>query len=212
MSKNVIHWSLAVIGAAALAFGVAADLTAADAQPVGGHAGRAPFATRAESLRLARRLLAKAVLPQGSRRFHGRKLPAGLSAAPEQTSATPLIDVHRIFTERRSMRRITNAYVTYPARHPGAAFSHIEMLVNVVPGRPGHALIRVDIQVVWYRHKPASDYLAARDFLAVRIDDSGDRPHSPRLAQTFRQRAIIDKLARVQAGFCGATASRVDNR
>lgn len=224
MSNTVIRCSLAFVGAAALVFGVAADVTVADAQPAGGHPGRFPFATRAESLKLARRLLAKAVvLPPGTRRFHGRQLPAALSAPPEETSATPLIDAHRVFTERWSMRRtvgflnchhpagwsyfdtgsggyenfITNEYVTYTPGHLGAAFSQIEMLVNVAPGRHGRALTRVDVQVVWHRHKPASDYLVAEHFRAVRVDDFGYGPRSRHLAHTFRQRAIIDKLTRV---------------
>jgi hypothetical protein len=228
MSKNVIRRSLAAAGLAALALGVAADVAAAAAQPAGGHDRRAPFATRAESLRLARKLLAKAMLPPRTRRFHGRKLPAALSAPPEETSATPLIDVHRVFTEQWSMRRtakflnhhhpagwtydgtgygyqlehgkqiLTQEYVTYAPRHVGAAFSHIEMLVNVAPVRPDHALTRVDIQVVWYRHKPAADYLVAGHFRAVRIDEFvGYGRHSRDLKRTFRQRAIIDKLTRV---------------
>lgn len=223
MSRILIRRSMAVAGAAALVFGVAADVTVADAQSAGGHSGRAPFATCGESLRLARKLLAKAVLPPGIRRFHGRKLPAALSAPPEETAATPLIDAHRVFTERWSMSRTarflnlhhpvgwsyfdtgsgsdnaftTNEYVILTPRHLGAAFSQIEMLVNVAPGRHGHSLVRVDIQVVWYQHKSASDYLIARHFRAVRVDDSGDGPHSRHRAHTFRQRAIIDKLTRV---------------
>lgn len=167
MSKTVVRRSLAVVGAAALVFGVAADVTVADASPAGGHSGRAPFATRAESLRLARKLLAKAVLPPGARRFNGRKLPAALTAPPQETAATPLVDAHRVFTERSSMRRTAR----FLAHH--------------------------DIEVVWYRHKPASDYLVARHFRAVRINDFGNGPHSPHRARTFRQRAIIDKLTRV---------------
>ena len=227
MSKNVIGRSLAVVGLAALALVVAADLTAAAAQSAGGHDHRAPFATRAESLRLARRLLAKAVLPPGTRRLHGRKLPAALSGPPQRTSATPQIDVHRLLRERWSMRRtarfvshhhpagwsydgsgytsqvehgktvITEEDFEYAPKHIGAAFNEIEMLVTVVPSRHGHALIRVDIQVVWYRHKPANAYLAARNFRAVRIDDYGYGPHSRHIKRTFRQRAIIDKLTRV---------------
>lgn len=224
MSKDLVRRSLAVAGVVALALGVAADVAAAAAQSADGHSRRAPFATRAESFRLARRLLAKAVLPPGTRRFHGRRLPAALNAPPEETSATPLIDVHRVFTERWSMRRtakfldhhhpagwsyydtgsggyknsVTNEYVTYTARHVGDAFSAIEMLVNVAGGR--RALTRVDIQVVWYRHKPAADYLAAGHFRAVRIDERAGGQRSRHVKRTFRQRAIIDKLIRVLNG------------
>lgn len=220
MSKNLIRRSLAVAGVVALALGVAADVAAVAAQPAGRHSGRAPFATRAESLKLARRLLAKAVLPPGTRRFLGRKLPEALSAPPEETSATPLIDVHRVFAGQRSMRRtasflehhhpagwtydgtgsggfknfVTSEYVTYVPRHLRPAFRDIEMLVNVAPARHGHALARVDIQLVWSRRKPAAEYLVARHFRVVRVDE-WTRSHHVR--RTFRQRAIIDKLIRV---------------
>jgi len=227
MTKNVIRRSLAAVGLAALALGVAADLAAAAAQSADGHYPRAPFATRAESLRLARKLLARAMLPPGTRRFQGKKLPAALNAPPEELGASPLIDVHRVFTEQWSMRRTVRflnhhrpagwsyygtgygyqldhgkqiplqEYATYRPKQVGPAFSVVEMLVNVVPGRHGHALTRVDIQVVWYRHRPAAAYLIARHFRAVRVDEFGYGPHGRHLKRTFRQHAIIDKLTRV---------------
>lgn len=226
MSKNLIRKGLAVAGVAALALGLAADVAAVAAvagRSAGEHSGHAPFATRAESLRLAKRLLAKAILPPGTRRFLGRKLPAELRAPAESTSATPFLDVHRVFTEPGSMRRtadflehhhpagwtsditgsggfgktITDENVTYVPRHLPPAFSDIEMLVNVVPAGHGHALARVDIEVVWSGHKPAADYLVARYYRAVRIDEWSYGPRAHHVKRTFRQQAIIDKLTRV---------------
>ncbi|HWF81410.1 MAG TPA: hypothetical protein VN695_12575 [Streptosporangiaceae bacterium] len=114
MSKKLIRESVAVAGLAGLALagavgiagaatqsGAGATLRSAD----GGQArpARPPFATRAESLRLARELLAKAVLPSGTHRFRGRKLPAALASPADEPSSSHLVDSHRVFTERRSM-------------------------------------------------------------------------------------------------------------
>jgi hypothetical protein len=233
MSNNLIRHTMAVAGLAAVVLAGAAGIAGAAMQsgshphgtPPSRHhrTGRptAPFATRAESLRLARKLLSKAVLPPGTHRFSGRRLPAQLRHPPEKISATTTVDAYRVFAEQRSMHRtvaflnhhhpagwsndgggsygqgkvITEEYVAYRQRHPGAAFSVIEMLVSVVPGHHGHALTRVDIQVIWYPRRPASEYLVARDFRAVRIE----RVHydAKPVWRTFRQRAIIDKLIRL---------------
>jgi hypothetical protein len=188
---------------------------------------RPPFATRAESLRLARRLLARAVLPPGTHRFRGRKVPSGLRWPAGEPSATDQVDVHRVFTERRSMRGaiaflehhwpagwssdgtgdtytiahgkkvITEESVAYAPRHIRPAFSAIQLLVEVVPGRHGHALSRVDVQVIWYPRRSAAEYLIARHYRAVRIDEWIYGTQVRHVRRTFRQRAIIDKLTRV---------------
>ncbi len=223
MSRNLIRRSLAVAGVAALALGVAADVAAVAAQSAGGHLDLAPFATRAESIKLAKRLLAKAVLPPGTRRFLGRKLPAVLHAPPQETSLIPTIDVHRVFSEPLSMQRTadflahhhpagwiyegsgssgdeystTEEDVSYAPRHLRAAFREIDMLVEVAEARNGRALARVDIQVVWSQRKPEADYLVARQVRAVRIEAWSYGPNAGHRKRTFRQRAIIDKLSRV---------------
>jgi hypothetical protein len=226
-----MHQSTAAAGLAVLALAGAVGVAGATTQSGGGatrpasheRAGRAeaPFATRAESLRRGRKLLAEAVLPAGTHRFHGRKLPAELRQPPEESSANSIVDVYRVFAEGRSMRRtfaflnhhhpagwyndgtgqgsiwnvITEEHVDYLPRHIGAAFNEIEMLVNVVPGHHGHALVRVDVQVTWYPRRPAAEYLVARDFRAVRIERQFEGANP--VWRTFRQRGIIDKLTRV---------------
>jgi len=240
MSRKLIRESVAIAGLAAVALagamGIAGAAMHSDAgstlSPAGDGrvpqaAAHAPFATRAESLRLARRLLAKVVLPPGTRRFRGRKIPAALRWPAERPSSDHLVDVHRIFTERRSMQRtmaflthhhpagwasqgtgesyivkngkkiITEEDISYAPRHIRPAFNEIQMLVEVVPGHHGHALARVDVQVIWYPRRSAAEYLVARHFRAVRIDEWIYGRHVRHVRRTFRQRAIIDKLARV---------------
>jgi hypothetical protein len=240
MSKKLIRESVAVAGLAAVALagamGIAGAATQSDAGPTlpsmadgrpAQAASHAPFATRAESLRLARRLLAKVALPPGTHRFRGGKLPAALSGPAEKPSSDHLVDVHRVFAERRSMRRtiaflnhhrpagwssegtgeaytidhgkkiITEEDVSYAPKHTAPAFNEIQLLVEVVPGHHGHALTRVDAQVIWYPRRSAAEYLIAKHFRAVRIDEWVYGTHARHVKRTFRQRAIIDKLARV---------------
>lgn len=243
MSMKLIRKSVAVAGLAVLALagaiGIAVAATQSDVGPMLPSAGEehsaqaaahAPFATRAESLRLARRLLAMAVLPPGTRRFRGRKLPAALRQPSEEQSSDHIVDVHRVFTERGSMRRtiaflnhhhparwssqgtgqaydrvhgreiLTEEDITYAPRHTPSAFNEIQMLVEVVPGQHGHALSRVDVQVIWYPRRSTAEYLVARHFRAVRIDEWIYGSHVRHGRRTFRQRAIIDKLTRVLNG------------
>ena len=238
--RMLIRESVAVAGLTAVALagamGIAGAATHPEASPMRSSAGdgraaqaaaHPPFATRAESLRLARRLLAKAVLPPGTRRFRGRKPPAGLREPAEVPSSDHLVDAHRIFTERRSMPRtiaflnhhhpagwssqgtgesytikhgrkiITEEDFTYAPRQIRPAFNEIQMLVEVVPGHHHHALTRVDLQVIWYPRRSAAEYLVARHFRAVRIDEWIYGQHARHVRRTFRQRAIIDKLTRV---------------
>jgi hypothetical protein len=239
MRNKLIHRSAAAFGLAALAVASAVGVAAAATQSAGaatrqlaaggqaGRAGHVPFATRAESVRLARRLLAKVVLPPGTRRFHGRRLPADLRSPAEEPLSDHLVDVHRVFTEGRSMggtiafldhhhpagwsnagtgeaynidhgkKIITEEDVEYAPAHIGAAFSEIEMVVEVVPGHHGHALSRADVQVIWYPRRSVAEHLIARHFRAVRIDAWIYGKGLRHVKRTFRQRAIIDKLTRV---------------
>ena len=108
MSRDLIRLTLAVAGLAAVALaaaGCSAGAAATRLTAAHDRAGRAeaPFATRAESIRLGRKLLSEVVLPVGTRPFFGRKLPAELRQAPESSTANSFVDVHRVFAERRSM-------------------------------------------------------------------------------------------------------------
>src|SRR5260370_40898324 len=204
MSKNLIRQTLAVVGLAAVALAGAAGAASAAGAAThsgSGHSGRAvraPFATRAQALRLARRLLGKAVLPPGVRPFDG-KLPGSIGAPAERPASDHIVDAHAVLAVRRSMDRtfafvahhrpagwllydtgqtgeslhgkdvVTEKYVTYSPTHVPAAFNLIHILVQVAAGRHGHALIRVDVQVTWYPRRSAAEYLVAPLFLAVRL-------------------------------------------
>jgi|HubBroStandDraft_1064217.scaffolds.fasta_scaffold55979_2 hypothetical protein len=248
MSKDLIHPTrglatatysgLAVVGLAALALvGATSPVSAAAHEGEGAYPssaaaqrdvqGQPPFATRARARRVAWRLLATVVLPPGTHRFAGRRLPGELRQPAELTSAVATVDLHRVFAEQRSMRGViefldhhhpagmsadgtgeafnirhgrdivTEEDVTYVPDHLAPPFSAIEMVVQTVPGRRGHALTRVDVQVVFYPRRSAAEHLVASHFRAVTINGWSAGTSEGYLQRTFRQRAIIDKLARV---------------
>jgi hypothetical protein len=186
-----------------------------------------PSATRAESRRIARRLLARVVLPAGARVYRGKHVPAALRGPAGEIEAGHSVDVHEVFAERQSLRRtieflnhhhpagmssqgsgesdqfehgrkvVLEEDVTYTPDHLGRDFSAIQMVVEVVPGAHGHSMSRADVQVVWYPPRTAAEHLTARDFRAVRIHAWLYGTHERQVRRTFRQQAIIGKLARV---------------
>ena len=215
-----------LIGGANAAPGAAVTARLTSASTRADSRGEPPFATRAESRRLARRLLGRAVLPPGSRRFHG-KAPYPLGRSTPQISAFSSVDLHKIFVERGSMRRTyaflrkhhlagwkldgtgygfrtvggkqvrTEEEVSYTPERLPAADSSIVMDFQVVPGRHGHALTEVDVQVIYYPRRSAAEHLTARDFRAVTVEQRSVDPHVRNVTRTFRQRAIVDRLTRV---------------
>jgi hypothetical protein len=185
--------------------------------------GEPPFATKAESRRLARRLLGNAVLPPGSRVYRG-KLPSGLHSG-QLMSATSSADVHQLFVETMSMKR-TDAFfkrhhpagwkqvgsgsgwrtaagnesptiemVNYSPVHLPAADFDISMNVGIVSA-DGHALTRIDVQVVYYPRRSRAERLIPGDLKAVTIAAQYYEPRYHTVKRTFTQRAIISRLAR----------------
>jgi hypothetical protein len=237
---SATYSGLAVVGLAAIALVSAAAAQAvqpgsAQAGPVRpasaaarGEQGEPPAGTRAESRRLARRLLARAVLPRGARVYRGRQVPGGLRGPGTLIVATASVDVHADFTESQSMNaaiaylsrhhpagmsaqgtgetyRTDHGHqvaleknITYVPDHLGRAYFAVQLVVEVAPGKNGHSLSRADVQVTWFPRRPAAEHVVAKDVRAVRIDAflAGGQPLSG-TQRTFRQRAIIDKVARI---------------
>jgi hypothetical protein len=248
MSKDLNHprgiasatySGLAVVGLAAIAL-----VSAAGAQPAqasGGQPSAArptpaaaqgeqaapPSGTRAESRRLARRLLARVVLPAGARVYHGKHVPAPLRGPAGEIVADHSVDVHKVFAERQSLRRtfeflthhhpaglssdgtgetyklehgrrvVLEEDVTYVPDRIGRDFSAIAVTVEVTSTARGHSMSRADVQVLWYPPRSAAEHLTARDFRAVRIHAWIYGKNESQVTRTFRQQAIIGKLARV---------------
>jgi hypothetical protein len=228
---TVTYNGLAVVGLAALTLVGASGSASASpretegARPASASArsGEPPAATRAEARRTGRRLLALAVLPPGTHRFTGKRVPAVLRHPSQTIAADAYADVHHIFAGNRSMRAVLaflrhhhpkgmtqtgtgelglrghaiEKEVDYSPRHLPAGFQEIDFLVEVVRGQHGHADLRTDVELVWYPPRSAAEHLAAGHFRAVKISaviyGKGVRQEH----RTFRQQAIIDKLTRV---------------
>ena len=235
---SVTYSGLAVVGLAAIALVSAAGAQAAQAsegqpsaarptQAAQGEQSAPPSGTRAESRRLARRLLARVVLPPGARVYHGKHVPAALRGPAEEIQAGHSVDVHEVFAESESLSRafaFLNHHhpagmpatgtgetyelkhgrkvaleedVTYVPDHVGRDFFEVQLVVEVAPTAHGHSMSRADVQVTWYPPRTAAEHLTARDFRAVRIHAWIIGKHESQVERTFRQQEIISKLARV---------------
>jgi hypothetical protein len=181
------------------------------------------WGTRARSLSLARRLLRTIVLPPGARQLPDKPLPARLRHPASTLSAKTLIDRYRLFTLPVSMARAE----TFLARHPprgmtltatGSSGDHnrvtermvIDTPVKLPPGisavelvdgivRAGHsrALLRTDVQVIWFPRRSAAEHLRASSFRAVRVK-AWLYGHKVRTkARTFTSKTVIRRLVRL---------------
>jgi hypothetical protein len=214
--------ALLLVGASGPTSASAQQTEGARPASVSARPGEPPSATRAGARRLGRRFLALAVLPPGTRPFKGKKAPDGLGQPVETIAATSYTDVHKIFIADRSMRavlRFLNHHhprgmtetgsgevtenwrvikeVDYSPRHLPPAYKEIDLLVEVVRGHHGHAGIRTDAELVWYPPRSAAEHLTPGHFKSVTINAVIYGTGVSHEQRTFRQRAIIDKLARV---------------
>ncbi len=180
-----------------------------------------PFATRAEARRVGRRLLGLVVTPPGTRQVSSGQVPGALRHPAQTMNATAYLDVSEFSAAPRPMHQVLaflshhrpegttltgsgttggGAYlvheVDYSPRHLPAAFTEIDILVQVFPCPHGQTWVRTDVQLVWYPRRSAAEYLTGDHFTSVTINASiyGRRYRDER--RTFRQQAIIDKLTR----------------
>jgi hypothetical protein len=188
------------------------------------HPGTPPAGSRAQALRMARKLLTELVLPTGSAPLPQRPLPEGLGRPFSSESATSYLDIYRLLRLPIPMRkaehflathtpaglkqfgtgtasglgRVTTESVTLAARRLPADISSLEVVEAIVPGPGGRAPLRADAQVIWYPRRSAAEYLTAASFRAVRVQAPkafGRRPGT--VTRTFTARAVIRRLVRL---------------
>lgn len=116
--------------------------------------------------------------------------PAGMSSAGSGQS----------FTTEHGRKVITESDVSYAPGHPAPAFSAIQLVVEVVPGRHGRALARADVQVIWYPRRSPAEHLVSGDFRALTVSAWFYGTRVRHVRRTFRQQAIIDRLTTVLDG------------
>ncbi len=188
--------------------------------------GTPPHSTRTTSRKLARRLIGEVELPPGAVQQHFTKLPKVLRHVGGSTASYHKVNVVRFYWDPRGLDRAYafmsshhpkgwtlydsgSAYekkhgkkiyfekdVTWAPRHLPAADDDVEMQIDVVPHH-GHTWIKVGLQVIWYPRRSAAEHLIASHLRSVtaRAYRYNEKPHHIR--RTFRQRAIIDRLASV---------------
>ena len=137
------------------------------------------------------------MLPRGARRLPGQPVRAGLrQSAGGYMSATSTVDIYRLYALPLAMGSASSFFVRHvPAgmtiygtgqsggggvvtaqivsdtlvRLP-AGISAAELNDTIVPGPQGRALLRADVQVIWFPARSAAERLVADRFRAVRID------------------------------------------
>jgi hypothetical protein len=194
--------------------------------PVLAGSGGAPAGSRTEALTLARKLLARAVVPAGARRDHRRPLPR-LLRQPGQVmgGARDSVDIHEVFWLRQEMpaaygflrknvpagmRRtgygqagdragITMDDVTYSPRSLPAGIYAAEQVTAVVPAPRGGSLLRADAQVTWFPRRTAAEHIEPADFRAVTVSATMQKsgPRTVTRTRTFTSPAVVAGLARL---------------
>lgn len=212
---------------AAAASGAAAGTRLGAMKPIGLDAAHRtdPLAgSRAESLRIARRLLGQVVLPGGARRLPNHPVPKLLRQPSQRELARTFTDRYRLYALPGSLRssfRFLNRHfpagmvregtgqsggrhgvieldVSFsPKRLPRGIYS-VFLVDTVVRGRHGHSVLRVDAQVIWFPARSAAERLHADNYRAVRVAAFIQGTRNVRtVRKTFTSRAVVGKLVRL---------------
>jgi hypothetical protein len=184
--------------------------------------GGPPGTTRAAALRLAGRLIAENVLPPGARRLPQQPVPPLLRQVMGPIGVTAMVDIYHLFTLPVSMRRAEAFLIRHApagmhggqAGNAGGPNGPWEMAVSyapdrlprgissaslgdtIVPAPHGGSLLRQDAQVVWYPPRSAAEYIAVRDYRAVRVDAWLLNPYR-HVTRSFTSPGVIGRLARL---------------
>lgn len=180
--------------------------------------------TRADAERLARTLLARAVVPRGAHVLAGRA-PAAVSRPPGWASGSPSFGLHRIWTvsapasavyslvsrhvptgmrwagngQGSTAMGVTQQFVTYSPGRPPAGVGQATLSMTVAPAGT-MTLLRADVQVIWYPPRSPAEYIPA-GIHAVTITASYSGPAGPRtVSRTFTSAALAGRLAAMLNG------------
>ena len=177
-----------------------------------------PGGSKALARDVGRRLLARLVLPDGTRRTG----PRGAPRRAEVIGSLNLVDLHRFFelpmpmaAAERFLRghppagMAANGYGTFSDRggvtekdvafyfsHPPRGItSDTELLVSLQRGPGGSTRARADAEVVWYPPRSAAEYLRPAEFRSARITATFLNPKPRRFVKVITSRDVISRLA-----------------
>lgn len=181
-----------------------------------GPRGGSPAIARAE----ARRILARLVLPPGSKRVAARRLPPRV----EGIGSDSVVDLHRFFSIPMPMSA-AGAFVTRHTptgfepygRHLGTSGNYrfinfylrsapmgitddTMLVVTFGPGPHGSTVVRADAEVVWYPSRTAAEYLRADAFGSAAIRASFLNPKPRHFEKVITSRHAIGRLAALLNG------------
>jgi hypothetical protein len=182
-----------------------------------------PGGSRALARTVARRLLARLVLPAGAH-------PAGRRGAPpraEVIGSMSLLDLHRFValpmplsaavayfrghppagmeasgTGTTSDRgRVTEQDVSFSLRRPRVGItSETELLVSLAMSRSGGTAMRADAEVIWYPPRSAAEYLRAGSIRSARISASFLNPRPRHFGKVATSGRVIARIAALLDG------------
>jgi hypothetical protein len=198
-------------------------------------AGGPAAGSRAESARLARRILSLLVLPPGARRLGGHPLPRPLRAKSGMYVVSPSIDVHRGYWLPVPMIAAFKYLLAHPPRgaipadgmsspdQSGVSSENVAWSLRsapawagvaeiggyLVPDPAGGSFFRTDAEVAWHPPRSAAEHInpAAFGVVRIRADLLNPRPHS--VTTTITSRPVIARLARLLNGLHAATWARM---
>jgi hypothetical protein len=97
------------------------------------------------------------------------------------------------------MARDSQRFVSYQPRRPPPGVAAASLSVSVAAAGPDTAVLRADVQVIWYPPRPAGEYVPATVH-AVRITASYLSREARGITRTFTSPAVVSRLAALLNG------------
>ncbi len=192
------------------------------AQTTGTAAARAPAGSRAAALTLARQLLARLVVPAGSRTVQPSPVPGPLSTSSAGDVSPYTVELHRFVLVGEpagdvhsfllghvpagmgwfgdglapgTTNTVTVLWVAYHPRSVAAGLTGAELGTAAMPSADGATLIRADASVSWFPPRSAAEQLNAASFRSVTVTAAGVIPRPRTVTRMFTSPAVIARLA-----------------
>jgi hypothetical protein len=193
---------------------------AASTTPAPGFAAP-PAGSRAEADALARLLLSRLRLPEGTRRLPSTPAPPYLSQAAYSPADSALLDDHEFFAvplppdalsdylvahvphgmtaggtgQSSGPGEPTTLDVSYAARSVPSGIYSAQVVLTFVPDRSGGSVMRADAQVIWYPSRSAAEYVDPDRYhvLTMAVTLYGRKVHT--IHKVVTSRADIARLA-----------------
>jgi len=180
-------------------------------------ATRAPAGSRAAALALARQMLARLVVPPGSRAAYPSPVPPPLNVSAAGDALPYTVELHRFVLvpepaaavrsfllahvpagmswagDGLAQGTVTVLSVDYRPRSLASGLTNAELSTAAMPA-DGDTLIRVDAGVSWFPPRSAAEQLTATSFRSVAVTATEVFPRSRTVTRIFTSPAVIGRL------------------